>query len=82
MRERARRQVKNSLILDAIAKTKNIHVTDADVDKKINELAEQNQTTPDAVRGELEKQERLNEVRYAMLDEKVVQFLIDHADIR
>lgn len=82
LRERARKQVKNSLILDAVAKLKNIRVTDEEVQKRLADVAQQNQTTPEAVRQELEKQDRLDEVRYALLDEKVVQFLLDHADIR
>lgn len=82
LRERARKQVKNSLILDAIAKKKNIRVTEEDLTAKINHLADQSQASADVIRGELEKQDRLDEVRYAILDEKVVQFLLDHADIR
>lgn len=82
LRERARRQVKNSLILDAVAKLKNIQVTDEDVESRLAKIADQSKATPDAVRAALEKQDRLDEVRYALLDEKVVQFLLDHADIR
>lgn len=82
LRDRARRQVKNSLILDAIAKLKNIQVTDEDVDARLAQIADQSKTTPDAVRAALEKQDRLEEVRYGLMDEKVVQFLLDHADIR
>lgn len=82
VQERARRQVKNSLILDAVAKTKNIQVSDEDMQARLKLIAEQQQVTADAIRRDLEKQDRIEEFKYAILDEKVVQFLLDHADIR
>ena len=82
LRARARRQVKNSLILDAVAKFKHIHVTDEDVETRIARIADQSQATPDAVRNALAKEDRLEDLRYSILDEKVVQFLLEHADIR
>lgn len=79
---RAKRQIKNSLILDAVSKMKNIEVMEADVEAKIAKIADEYRSTPETIRKELEKNDRLGEVRYALLDEKVVQFLLDHADIR
>ncbi|MBI4180104.1 trigger factor [bacterium] len=80
--QRARRQIKNSLILDAVSKLKNIQVDDSDIETKIAKMADEYRTTPDVIRAELGKQDKLDDIRYTLLDEKVVQFLLDHADIR
>lgn len=82
IRARAQRQIKNSLILDAVGKLKKIQVNDKEIEERLAQMAEQYQTTLENVRAELEKHDRLGEIRYAILDEKVVQFLLDHADIR
>ena len=82
VRERARRQLKNSLILDSIAKLKNIRVSEDDLEKRIDRIAAARQSTHEAVHEELEKEGRLADLQYAILHEKVVEFLLENADIR
>lgn len=78
IRERARREVKGSFLLDAIAKLKNIDVTREEVDGHIQSMAEMFRLPVE----DLRKQMRPESVRYQLINEKVVEFLMSRADIK
>ncbi len=81
-RERAKRQVKTHMVLHTIGRVKQITATDEDLAGRIAQLADQYQSTPADLQSQLEKDDRLDDLRHTIQDEKIVQFLMDHADIR
>ena len=68
-------RIKNSLVLSEVARAESIEVTDEDVDGKINERAEQLQSSPAAVRAMAESQNTLDRFRDLALTEKILDFL-------
>lgn len=69
-------QVKQSLLLNELAKHENLEVTDEDLDKEINELAERTGRKPLAVRAKLEADKRLDDLRANLRSRKVYDFLL------
>lgn len=82
IRLRARQQIKTSLIIATVARTKDIQVTPEDLKSRIAQIAAERQISPDDLYAELEKDDRLGDIEYSLLTEKVVQFLLEHADTR
>ena len=73
--ESATMRIKNSLVLSEVARSEKIEVLDEDVDAKINERAEQLQSSPAAVRALAESQETMDRFRDLALTEKILNFL-------
>ena len=73
--ESATMRIKNSLVLSEVARAEKIEVLDEDVDAKINERAEQLQSSPAAVRAMAETQNTLDRFRDLALTEKILSFL-------
>jgi len=69
------------LIYMAIAKSEKINVTEEDVDKEIEILAEKQGRKPLAIRGHLEANKKLDLLRGAILKKKTADFLISKANI-
>ena len=79
MREDAQVRVKNSLIIDAIAKAENINVEQADFTSKLVELSRMYQMDTKALVGQLSQTPgAINALSQQALNEKVTQFLADN----
>ena len=79
LREDAQVRVKNSLIIDAIAKAENINVEQADFTSKLVELSRMYQMDTKALVGQLSQTPgAINALSQQALNEKVTQFLTDN----
>lgn len=80
--ETAASRVKLTYILDAIAKKEGITVADDEVDTRIQMLAEQQRSTPERLRPELEKRDMMGQLRDDVRSDKTLNFLLQHAKIK
>jgi trigger factor len=79
--EIARRRVKESLLLEAVARQEGVTVTDAEVEVEIAALAAATRQEPDAVRRALEDPVRRAGLTGRILERKALDFLVQHAAI-
>jgi trigger factor len=79
--EIARRRVKESLLLEAVARQEGVTVTDAEVEAEIAALAAATRQEPDAVRRALEDPVRRAGLTGRILERKALDFLVQHAAI-
>ena len=74
-REAALREVKANLLLDRIADKEKIAVTDQEIDREIEAVAQQAQQTPEAVRARLTKDGAIERIRNRLRSEKTLDYL-------
>ncbi len=74
-RDQALKEVKASLILDRIAEAEKIEVSDEEIDKEIQALAEQTKQTPEAIRARLTREGALDRIRDRIRSEKTLDYL-------
>ena len=74
-RDQAIQEVKSSLLLDKIADEEKIEVSDAEIDKEIEALAQQSKQTPEAIRARLTRDGALDRIRNRIRNEKTLNFL-------
>jgi trigger factor len=79
--EQARFSVRRSLILDAIADAAEMEVTDEDIDDKIAEIATELGQQPAAVKGLLNKNHGMEELRARLREDKAMDVLLERAKI-
>ncbi len=82
LRSRARFAAKASVLLLQIGRTESLDATAADLDAKIAEIASQRGQTPQAIRGYLEKEAAMPVLRTRVLEEKVLEWLMENADLK
>jgi trigger factor len=74
--------VRGSLIMEGIARAENIQVTEEDIEKRIQLIAEQERRAPEAVKAEMVKeQEKMDRLKHRILLSKTADFIIDNAEI-
>jgi trigger factor len=81
-REQSERNLKARLIFEKIAEAENIEITDDDIEEEIFRYAEATQSTPVAVRSKMEREGTLDTMRRELASTKVVNFLVEQADIK
>jgi len=82
LRPKAFRNVKTTIILDAIAEKENITVSEAEMKDRISLIAKQLQATPDAVVNLfMTRDGSLDNLRHNIREEKVLDFLLSRAEI-
>lgn len=81
MMERAETQVKSALILNKIADTEKLEVSDEDVDAKIKEYAERLKKSFDDYKKELEQQGSMNNLKNNVLTDKLYDFLTENSTV-
>lgn len=74
-REKAVHEVKASLLLDRIADTEKIEVSDEEIDYEIEALAKQSKQTAEAIRARLTRDGALDRIRSRIRNEKTLNFL-------
>jgi trigger factor len=77
----AEQEARASILLAAIAEREGVEVTDADLQKRIAELATARQENSKKLRAELERTGRINGVRAQLLQEKTLDMLLSQAKI-
>ena len=69
------REVKASLLLDRIADKENIQVSDEEIDKEVQALAEQSGQSADSIRARLTKDGAIERIRNRIRNDKALDFL-------
>ncbi|MDK2917985.1 MAG: trigger factor [Candidatus Petromonas sp.] len=80
MRDDAYNRVKTSLTLEAIGEKENIEVTDEDVDKELEKMAEQHKTTVEKMK-ESFNTENYGYIKNTIKVRKTIDFLVENAKI-
>lgn len=78
-RDRAKKQVAAMLLLEAVGREEKLEVTEAELEGRLGEIARQNKMAPKAVRQQLEREGRLDAVRYDIKQDKALDFVVKHA---
>ena len=81
-RERAEREVRASFILDRIADTEKIEVSDEELSREIQQFAESVGQTEEALRARLTKDGRLDSIAEQVRHRKALDLVITSAEIR
>lgn len=82
LKERALRNVRASLILDAIGQKEGVRVSDSEVNERISNLAQRLSTTPEAVRNMFGyRGGSLDDLKHSLYEEKVLDILLSKAVI-
>ena len=81
MRPQAQFNVKAFLLLDAIGKAEGIQVDEAEVDKELQNLAEERGQNVDRLRATMEKNNQLLLLRAQIREEKILDFLMGKAEV-
>jgi len=77
----ARKQVKTFLILDKIASQEGIAVTDEEAEGRLKEMSERMHQKFEVVKGYYEKNGLLPEVKAGIIRDKILNFLLEKANI-
>jgi trigger factor len=82
MSRQADHSVRGSLLMEAIAQAEKIEVNDDDVERRIQQIAEQERRAPEAIKAEMMKErERMERLKHRILLSKTADFVIDNAKI-
>ena len=81
-REASGRNLKARLIFEKIAEAEKIEATDADLEEEIFRYAQATRSTPVAVRSRLEREGMLDTMLREIVSTKVVNLLVEQADIK
>jgi trigger factor len=82
LKQTAEKNVRISFVLNKIAEKENIQVTDEELNEELQKLAQAYQTTPETLRKYLEEQGTLDNIRFNILRNKVLEFLMEKANIK
>jgi trigger factor len=82
IRPSAEKEVRASLILEKVAETEKIAVSDAELEQKLEQLAAQMNQRVEAVKSFYQKKDRLEDLRAVMLEEKTLDFLLSQAKVK
>ncbi len=74
-RDQAVQEVRASLLLEKIAEEEKIEVSDAEIDREVEALAQQSKQTPEAIRTRLTRDGALDRIRHRIRNEKTLDFL-------
>ena len=74
-REQAVQEVKAALLLEKIAEEEKIEVSDAEIDREVEALAEQSKQPVETIRARLTRDGALDRIRNRIRNEKTLEFL-------
>ena len=80
-RDIAEREVRKSILLEQIAAQKGFEVSDEELDQGLHKAAEEAKQPYDKVRDFYQKNNLMEPYRRQLLEEKVITFLLDQAEI-
>jgi trigger factor len=81
MHAEAEEEARGSILIQAIAEREGITVSDADVQKRVAELAAARNENPKQLRAELEKDHRIHQIENQIREQKALDMLIAQAKI-
>ena len=77
----AEAQVRRDLILDNVAERHTLHATEAELDRRIKDLAERRGVPAEQLYASLEKGKRLRDVERSITEEKVFAYLVSQSTV-
>lgn len=80
-RESAEKEVKKTLLTDAVARAEKVEISDEELDARLTEIAEARGEAMARVKAEYEKEGHLEGLRVVMREEKVIDLLLDRAHV-
>lgn len=81
LRENANDEVRAAFLIDAIAEKEKVEVSDADLEKKLAELAQSRDKSVPRLKAELQKEGRLDSLKHQLREEKTLDLLLSRAKI-
>jgi trigger factor len=81
LRPEAERAVKRILVIDRLAEAQSLTATEDEIDRRVEEIAAANQTTPAKVYASLQKAGRLESIERELTEKKVFDFLTSQSEI-
>lgn len=82
LKSRALFSARATLILEAIAKTEGITISDEDLDAKYQEIADMRGQRVEAIRGYFIKENAVEELRRRLLEERTLDFVLEAAELK
>lgn len=79
MKEDAQKRVRNNLVLAAVANAEGLEATDEDLEKELESMAQSYQRSVEEIRGILEANGRIDDVRAELTVKRAVDFLVDNS---
>ena len=73
----AERQVRRDLVIDTIAEREGLAASEADIDERVAQVAEQRGADPGKVYASLQKAGRLREIERSITEDKVFGWLME-----
>jgi len=80
-RDSAEKEVKKTLLTDAVARAEKVEISDEELDARLAEIAEARGESPARVKAEYEKEGHLEGLRVVMREEKVIDLLLERAHV-
>lgn len=80
--QQAEMMIKQGLIRAELAKVENLEVSEEDLDKEIERMAEEQGRKPLAVRAKLEADRQLDSLREELLQSRITDFLLEHNTVK
>ena len=77
----AEEEARGSILVQAIAEREGITASDADLQKRVAEIANARQENPKKLRAELERDHRIHQIRAQIVEQKTLDMLIAQAKI-
>ena len=81
IRPEAERAVKRILLIEHIASTESLQASEDDIDARIEEIAEANNTDPAKVYADLQKAGRIDSLERELTENAVFAFLFEQSEI-
>jgi trigger factor len=76
------RMVKQSLIIDAIAKAEGIEASDAEVDAEIGQMAGKYNMTMEQTKKAMEEQGMAENIKFGLVEKKVLDYIISNSQVK
>ena len=81
LRDSAGDEVRGQLLLEAIADAESIEVSDEELSDRIANIAEMQNAQPARLRAEMERDGRIDNLKFSLRQDKVLDFLIEKAEL-
>ncbi|HUS66595.1 MAG TPA: trigger factor [Kofleriaceae bacterium] len=81
LRASALDEVRGQLLLDAVASKEGIEVPESEVDERVTRLARGQNQAPGRLRQEMDRDGRLDSIRFQLRQQKTLDLLVKHAEV-
>ena len=81
LRPQATDEVRSLFMLDAVATKEKVEITEADLEKRLAEMAKERNKNVPKLKAELQKEGKLDQIRHQLREEKTLDLLMSHAKI-